>query len=101
VLDGLGKTNNACEGFNRAINSMLGAAHPTIFKLLDCLKKQQELTRAKLERIVSGGAEDDVGRDKYKKSADRLKKTLEEYEDKDETLLDYLRGVAHNIEYSI
>ena len=23
VLDGMGKTNNACEGFNRAINSML------------------------------------------------------------------------------
>ena len=95
VLDGLGKTNNACEGFNRAINSMLGAAHPTIFKLLDCLKKQQELTRAKIERIFGGGAED-VGRDKYKESADRLKKIVEEYEYKDETLLDHLRGVAHN-----
>ena len=27
VLEGLGKTNNACEGFNRSMNSMLSASH--------------------------------------------------------------------------
>jgi len=97
VLEGLGKTNNACEGFNRAINSMLGAAHPTIFKLIDCLKKQQELTRSKIEKIVGGGA-DAPGREKYKQSAARLMKVVSEY---DEMSLDYLRGVAHNIEYNV
>jgi len=100
VLEGLRKTNNACEGFNRAINSMLSSAHPTIFKLIDCLKKQQELTKAKIERVVAGGA-DVPGREKYKDSAARFKKTVGDYDNEDDSLLDYLRGVAHNLEYNI
>ena len=77
VVDGLGKTTNACEGFNRAINSMLSAAHPTIFKLIDCLKKELELSRAKIEKIIAGN---DVssGREIYKQSAARLKKLVDE-----------------------
>ena len=74
VLNGMGKTNNTCEGFNRAVNSMLASAHPTIFKLLDCLKMQQEITRSKIEKIISG-AVDAAGREKYKQSAERLRKT--------------------------
>jgi len=97
VLEGLGKTNNACEGFNRAINSMLGAAHPTIFKLIDCLKKQQELTRSKIEKIV-GGSPDAPGREKYKQKRAPLMKVVSEYY---EISLDYLRRVAHNIEYNV
>ena len=88
---------NACEGFNRAINSMLESAHPTIFKLIDCLKKQQELRRSKTERIVGGGAEG-PGRQKYKDSAACLKKIVSQYE---EMSLDDLRGVANNIEYHV
>ena len=79
---------------------MLGSAHPTIFKVIDCLKKQQELTKAKIERVVAGGA-DVPGREKYKDSAARLKKTVGDYDNEDDSLLDYLRGVAHNIEYNI
>ena len=98
VLEELGKTNNACEGFNRAINSMLGSAHPTTYKLIDSLKKQHELTKSKIEEVVRGDAVPS-GREMYKKSAARLKKVVETYDEI--PLLDYLRGVAHNIEYNV
>ena len=97
VLDGLGKTNNACEGFNRAVNSMLGAAHPTIFKLLDSLKKQQELTRAKIEQILAGNA-DAQSREKYIRRSARLLKLVSEYDGKN---LEYLKGVANSIKYRV
>ena len=92
---------------------MLSAAHPTIFKLIDCLKKELEVCRAKIEKIIAGN-DISSGREKYKQSAARLKKLVDEYtesdpeaqynEDEDENKrkkLEYLRGVAHNIEYNV
>ena len=108
VLDEMGKTNNICEGYNRAINSMLSSAHPTIFKLIDCLKKQQDLTRARIEKATAGDSGAATS-SKYKDMAQRLKNVVETYnvspkDDRDirnPAFLEYLRGVAHNIEYNV
>jgi len=40
------RTNNACEGFNSGFQSLLSAHHPTIWKFIEGLKKQQNLTDA-------------------------------------------------------
>lgn len=66
------KTNNHCEGFNRAFSSLLSAHHPTIYKFLDGLKKDQALIDLKLEKILAGEAVTRPQRNTYKKLAERL-----------------------------
>ena len=44
------KTNNACEGFNRSLSSMLMVTHPTIWKFIKGLLNHQSLTEVR-ERI--------------------------------------------------
>jgi len=38
------RTNNACKGFNSGFQSLLSGSRPTIWKLIEGLKKQQNLT---------------------------------------------------------
>jgi len=40
ILSDLGKKNNICEGFNRALNSLLSVHDPTVFKFIQGLKRQ-------------------------------------------------------------
>ena len=85
---------------------MLGASHPIIYKLIDSLKKLQEITRAKIEEVVRGG-EVGSGRHNYKLAAELLKKVVESYEEHEDkevystAVLVYLRGVAHHVEYNV
>ena len=99
VLNDLNKTNNYCEGFNNGFHSLLGSSHPTIFKFIDGLKKQQGLTDLKREQLLAG-SQQAVGRATYKISAAKLKKVVLEYGTHKDTN-DYLRAVAHNIELSV
>jgi len=39
TLEGLPKTNNSVEGWHKAFLSLLAAIHPTIWRLIDTLKK--------------------------------------------------------------
>ena len=99
VLNDLNKTNNHCEGFNNGFHSLLGAAHPSIFKFIDGLKKQQGITDLKREQLLAG-SQQSVGRNTYKDCAAKLKNVVENYG----TYIDtnaYLRAVAHNIELSV
>ena len=54
ILNDLEKTNNASEGNNRALSSLLGASHPTIFKFQTDLKKKQALPEMALEQLLAG-----------------------------------------------
>jgi hypothetical protein len=92
VLHDLNKTNNAVEGFHRGFESMLGAAHPTVFKLLDSLMKQQTLTETNLEQSLAG-AIFNPQRKCHREAATRLKNVVQKFGTL--TTLEYLRGVAH------
>jgi hypothetical protein len=48
TLEDLPKTNNSVEGWHRGFSQLLGAYHPTIWKFIDVVKKEQS------QRIQSG-----------------------------------------------
>ena len=101
VLNDLNKTNNHCEGFNNGFHSLLGSTHPSIFKFIDGLKKQQALTDLKREQLFAG-SQQAVGRKTYKESTAKLKAVVEDYGTyTDQNRTDYLRAVAHNIELTV
>lgn len=88
------KTNNSCEGWHRAFSESIGASHPTIWKFLEILKKEQAKNEAMIEHYVAGG-ENPPRKKKYKETALRIQKIVNDYENRNVT--DYLRGIAHNL----
>ncbi len=49
VTDNLPKANNSVESWHRGFSQLLGAHHPSIWKFIDGLKKEQSLNKLKIE----------------------------------------------------
>ena len=90
------KTNNACEGWHRSFSELIGAAHPTIWKFLEILKGEQARNEAIMEQYTAG-AEPPRKKKKYKDTALRIQTIVNDFENRE--LLDYLRGIAHNLSF--
>jgi hypothetical protein len=54
VVQGLSKTNNSVEGWHREFAEVVGGHHPTVFKFIDALKKEQGLNETKIEQYIAG-----------------------------------------------
>lgn len=48
------RTNNICEGWHNAIQSMNGVQNPTIWRFIDSLKKDEDIARVKMISCRSG-----------------------------------------------
>lgn len=94
VIDDISKTNNSVEGWHRAFSSMLGADHPTIWRLIEALQKEQSLNELKIVQYSSGQLPP-PSRLQYRASAERLKNVVADYGNR--TTIDYLKGVAYNL----
>ena len=90
------KTNNACESWHRSFNELIGASHPTIWKFLKILKGEQARNETILEQYTTG-VEPPRKKKKYKDTALRIQTIVNDFENR--LLLDYLRGIAHNLSF--
>lgn len=97
VLEDLPKTNNACEGFNSGFSSLLGASHPTIYKLIDGLKEQQVLTELTIHQRVAGTVP--TPRKKFAIASTKLRKVVEQYGVGDFCHIDYLRQISYRVRF--
>ncbi|RWS15775.1 uncharacterized protein B4U80_05692 [Leptotrombidium deliense] len=95
VIDDLPKTNNNVEGWHRAFSSLLDCHHPSITKFITALKKDQSLNELKMEQYVAGTpVKQNFSR---KLQAVRFQSIVNKYGERN--IIDYLRGIAHNITY--
>lgn len=94
VVNGLARSNNSVEGWHHAFNQILGASHPTIWKLVEDLKKQQVLNSFNIEQLIRG--ENIQKKKKYRDLTIRLENLVQSYSF--QNILTYLRGVAHNFQ---
>lgn len=90
----LPRTNNAVEGWHRGFASLLAAKTPTIWKLIDALKNQQNLNTLKILQLI-GGVRPVQASAKYKRVADAIKTVVGEYGKRD--LEEYLIGIAQHL----
>lgn len=97
VVEGLSKTNNAIEGWHNSFEHQIGARHPSIWKFIDGLKREQSLQELRIEQYV-GGVSAAEGRKKYCDTAMRLKNIVSNYDTTD-NVEEYLRSIAYNISY--
>ena len=73
-------------------------AHPTIWKLIDALKEENDLQETTRAQVINGR-----NPIRHKKHYERTDKALDTLCDKFEQLLilDFLRGVSHNLKMNI
>ena len=69
-----------------------------IWKFIAALKMEQNMDEAKLEQYIVGQQPNAVRR-KYKETAARIKIIVADYNQR--PLLDYLRGIAHNLSLQV
>ena len=95
------RTTNFLEGWHRHISSILGQAHPNIWKFLEFLKGEQSNTELRKQALLRGESlskksSKAVSREK------RLQKIVTEFQMKTNnghTCMAYLEGLAHKITY--
>lgn len=98
VINDQPRTNNAVEGWHRSFSELIGANHPTIWKFIDALKMEQNMNEAKIEQFIAGH-QPNAGKRIYKETAARIKTIVADYNQR--PILDYLRGIAHNLSLQV
>lgn len=94
AVNELPRTNNNVEGWHRKLQSSVSSHHPNIWKFLDVLRREQDLNNLQIAQLVGGHAPEPQ-RKKYKASNERIVNIVRDFSNR--SLLDYMRGIAHNI----
>ena len=94
VLNNLPRTNNSVEGWHNRFNRHVGCHHANIWKIVDVLKQEDDLSRVELLHIQQGR---NVANPNpvYTRINARVTTVVASYANR--APLDYLRGIAHNI----
>lgn len=92
----LPRTNNSVEGWHRAFQQTLGCHHPTIYKLMEQLRAEQDFVEQKIQRHVDGFRAQPSTKSKYVQLSRRLQAVTATYSSV--PLLHFLGGISHNID---
>ena len=87
------RTNNQVEGWHRRFQSVLSCGNPGFFTCVKALKREQVNTTNKVNRLQTGFSVK-KRKNKYIALNDRLKKIVEEREER--TVMEFLRAIARN-----
>ena len=94
VVNDLPRTNNAVEGWHNRFNRHVGCHHANIWKIIDVIKKEEDLSRVELVHIQQGRNIRNPN-PVYTRVNARVTTVVASYANR--APLDYLRGIAHNI----
>lgn len=93
TLNGEDRTNNNAEAAHRRLQYELGMQHPTIWRLIDGLRKVQKGRDAYYEKLLAGH-EPPQKLKKYRDADRRIHEIVCRFENMD--AVEYLRSLAHN-----
>ena len=88
----LPRSINIAEGFHNGFRSMLSCSNPTIWKFLDCVKDEQDLTDVKLTKKLHKESPEPRA-DKWIKYDQKLQRIIDAYDDY--AILDFLKVVGN------
>ena len=93
VLESLPRTNNSVEGWHNGFQRSLMCSHPTVWRLIEHLKKEEGLQRFSMTQALAGQIV--PTRKLYRTCNTRISNVVNDYSNR--TRLDYLRSIAHNL----
>jgi hypothetical protein len=77
---------------------LLQSSKPSIWKLIIALRKDSAIYDVKLEQLIAGAA-GQSSKKIYNDTAAKLKRIVDTFQER--TPLEFLRGVAHNIQFKM
>ncbi|XP_067686976.1 uncharacterized protein [Haliotis asinina] len=91
TLDGLPRTNNHLKGWHRRLLTNMSGCHPSIWRFLDVLRREQALNDQVITQMLSGL---NIARSKkqYRDCQQRLQSIATDYPNR--RCIDFLRSVA-------
>lgn len=96
TLDGRPRTNNAVEGWHNAFRQTVGGSHPTLWRLITGLKKEEGLNAFRFSQMVAGHPPPQKKK-KYEDLDSRIQISVGRFGNVN--ILPYLRGIAHNVRF--
>ena len=91
--DHLPRTNNNVEGWHRGVQFNINACHPNLWKFLNVIKNEENLTRVKVTQCLGGHQIPE--RKKYADCNTRIVNIVQTYPGL--PTLDYIRRIAYNL----
>ncbi|KAI6657779.1 hypothetical protein LOD99_522 [Oopsacas minuta] len=91
---GLPRTTNAVEAWHHSFNATVDCHHPTIWKFLLALKREQGLVEVRHTNYLVG--KPPTKRRRSQQSEEALKTLVREYYSQDRSKMEFLQGVAHH-----
>lgn len=95
---GLPRTNNQVEAWHKALQASVLMNHPTFYKLLGVLKREEGLQYLNIQQVLTG-ENIKISRRKYEAINRRLLTLVENYDIAEQ--LSFLRGISHNLELNV
>ena len=92
----LPRTNNSVEGWHRAFQSNLTECHPTFWKFLAVLKREEGIVRVSILQHL-GGHHPPPQRRRYLDCNARIVRIIDDLRNRE--TLQYLRSIAHNLSF--
>lgn len=93
------RTNNVCEGWNNSFRNLIGYMHPSIWKLIDVMRKENERVRTIMLRDGAGVRPKKQRRRTYEELQKRLYNLCHDFVSGTKNLEAFLSGVSHNIRF--
>jgi hypothetical protein len=96
LADGLPRTNNSVKAWHRSFQRTIDCHHPSLFKLIEQFRKEQDHVEIQLDRYRAGARRNGAAsRAKYVQVTRRLTTVASTFGTVPD--VDYLRGIAHNL----
>ena len=98
---GIPRTTNKIEGWHCALQTMVDNPHPSMWRFLSALQREQQLQHATYVSIHQGGQQAPPMKKKYEDVNQRLRRLIANYRSEEIGRMEFLRGVAYNIELQL
>lgn len=92
------RTNNQCEGWNNKFRHLVGHKHPSIWKAIQALQEEAATVKVQIAQHSVGNVPRKKNKRVYINLQERLKNLCQRYNNGNQTIIQFLRSVAHNIQ---
>lgn len=99
TMHGESRTNNLCESWNNGFRTLVGCAHPSIWRLIDSLRKDNQQVETALLLDSRGECPKKRVHRETKKLQEKLSKLCNDHEEGQKDIIDTLKGVGYCIRW--
>ena len=97
VENDLPRTNNSIEGWHHRFNLNMDGAHPTLWKFIEGLKREESTVRAEVAQLLGGHPF--TQQRKYADCTMRIKNIVTAYPVRRVDIIRYLRSISYNLSF--